>query len=108
MPSLLGKIKKKGLIYLLFGKYNLVPVSKQHLKEDKLYGRNRRGDEIPEELAYQETRLKKIKEAKAALEAEARLAREEGEKKKDDDNKSDPPATPPRFSPISLLTCIRF
>jgi len=66
------------------------------LKEDKLYGKDRRGDEIPEELAYQETRLKKIKEAKAALEAEARLAQEEDEKKKDNDNKSDPSATPPQ------------
>jgi len=47
-------------------------------------------------LTHQETRLKKIKEAKAALEAEAKLAQEEDEKKTDDDNNNDPPTTPPQ------------
>jgi transposase len=41
-------------------------------EEDKTYGRDRRGDELTEELARRETRLKKIQEAKAVLEAEAR------------------------------------
>jgi transposase len=41
-------------------------------EEDRRYGPDRRGDELPEELARRETRLKKIREAKAALEAEAR------------------------------------
>ncbi|WP_131821571.1 hypothetical protein [Desulfofundulus australicus] len=36
------------------------------LKEDKQFGRDRRGDETPAELAYRETRLAKIMEAKAA------------------------------------------
>jgi transposase len=40
--------------------------------EDRTYGRNRRGDELPEELARRRSRLEKIREAKAALEAEAR------------------------------------
>jgi transposase len=40
--------------------------------EDKTYGRDRRGDELPEELTRREGRLQKIREAKAALEAEAR------------------------------------
>jgi transposase len=40
--------------------------------EDKTYGRDRRGDELPEELARRQSRLKKIREAKAVLEAEAR------------------------------------
>jgi transposase len=40
--------------------------------EDARYGRDRRGDELPAELARRESRLKKIREAKAALEAEAR------------------------------------
>jgi len=40
-------------------------------EEDRRYGPDRRGDELPEELARRETRLKKIREAKAALEAEA-------------------------------------
>ena len=39
--------------------------------EDQLYG-DARGDELPPELRRRETRLAKIREAKAALEAEAR------------------------------------
>lgn len=46
-------------------------------EEDKLYGVDCRGDELPQELARRETRLEKIKEAKAALEAEARRKAEE-------------------------------
>jgi len=41
-------------------------------EEDRQHGRDRRGDELPAELATREGRLKKIREAKAALEAEAR------------------------------------
>jgi transposase len=40
--------------------------------EDGRYGGDRRGDELPAELARRESRLRKIAEAKAALEAEAR------------------------------------
>jgi transposase len=40
--------------------------------EDELYGPDRRGDELPDELARRESRLKRIREAKATLEAEAR------------------------------------
>jgi transposase len=40
--------------------------------EDARYGPDRRGDELPAELARRESRLKKIQDAKAALEAEAR------------------------------------
>lgn len=40
--------------------------------EDVRYGADRRGDELPAELARRESRLRKIAEAKAALEAEAR------------------------------------
>ncbi|MCI0409552.1 MAG: IS1182 family transposase [Acidobacteria bacterium] len=58
-------------------------------EEDRRYGTDRRGDELPEELARRETRLKKIREAKAALEAEAReQAAEEGE----DPQEAKPPA----------------
>lgn len=42
--------------------------------EDRCYGADKRGDELPAELAHRESRLKKIREAKAALEAEARAA----------------------------------
>ena len=41
-------------------------------EEDKRYGKDRRGDELPAELQRRETRLKKIREAKRALEARAR------------------------------------
>ena len=41
-------------------------------EEDAEYGKGRRGDELPKELARRETRLAKIREAKAALEAEAK------------------------------------
>ena len=40
-------------------------------EEDRRYGRDKRGDELPEELSFREGRLRKIREAKAALEAEA-------------------------------------
>ena len=43
-------------------------------EEDARFGPDRRGDELPEELQRRETRLAKIKEAKQALEAEARAA----------------------------------
>jgi len=45
--------------------------------EDARYGKNKRGDELPEELRRRETRLVKIGEAKAALEAEAAQAARE-------------------------------
>src|SRR5712691_5440540 len=58
-------------------------------EEDRRYGPDRRGDELPEELARRETRLKKIREAKAALEAEAReTAAAEGK----DPQEAKPPA----------------
>ena len=40
-------------------------------EEDRKYGTDKRGDELPKELAFRESRLKKIREARAALEAEA-------------------------------------
>ena len=40
--------------------------------EDARYGKGRRGDELPAELARRESRLRKIREAKASLEEEAR------------------------------------
>ena len=43
-------------------------------QEDQKYGRGRRGDELPEELARRETRLKRIRQAKRALEAQAKEA----------------------------------
>ena len=45
--------------------------------EDAEYGPDRRGDELPEELRGRESRLKRIREAKAALEAAARTKAEQ-------------------------------
>jgi transposase len=41
-------------------------------EEDRRYGKDRRGDELPAELARRETRLEKIREAKKAVEERAR------------------------------------
>ena len=47
-------------------------------EEDHRYGKDKRGDELPAELAFREGRLRKIREAKAALEAEAGAEAEGG------------------------------
>lgn len=48
-------------------------------EEDDRYGRDRSGDELPEELSRRESRLKRIREAKKVLEERARAkAAEEG------------------------------
>lgn len=62
--------------------------------EDKLYGKNKHGDELPAELKRAETRLARIREAKAALEAEAKAARAAAEKEKMRDEDDPPPAGP--------------
>lgn len=54
----------------------LADAEREDQKEDRLYG-PARGDELPDELALRENRLKKIREAKAALEEEARREAEE-------------------------------
>ena len=48
-------------------------------EEDHRYGRDKSGDELPEELSFREGRLRRIREAKAALEAEAQSALEQAE-----------------------------
>lgn len=57
-------------------------------QEDREYGKGVRGDELPEELRRAESRLERIREAKAALEAEAKQQREQKprEKKPSDDD----------------------
>jgi transposase len=50
----------------------LAAAEKTDAEEDAQYGKDRRGDELPDELQRRESRLRKIGEAKAALEAEAR------------------------------------
>ena len=52
-------------------------------EEDRRCGKDRRGDELPEELAFREGRLGKIREAMAALEAEAQAAEQPEEEGKE-------------------------
>ena len=63
----------------------LAAAEKTDAEEDALRGKGKRGDELPEELARRESRLKKIREAKQALEQaakeQAELKREEAEQK---------------------------
>lgn len=53
-------------------------------EEDARYGKNKSGDELPEELNRRETRLKRIREAKRALEERARQEAEEEGKRKEE------------------------
>jgi transposase len=61
--------------------------------EDRLYGNNKRGDELPEELKRAKTRQARIRAAKAELEAEAKAAREAEEATKKSTDK-EPPTGP--------------
>lgn len=71
--------------------------------EDERYGPDRRGDELPDELARRESRLARIREAKAALEAEEQerertrqaQMREEGRKPRKPDPDDEPPSPKP-------------
>ncbi len=53
------------------GEPPLAEAERKDQEEDRLYGKDKRGDELPRELAFRESRLRKIREAKAALEEEA-------------------------------------
>jgi len=57
-------------------------------REDEEYGPERRGDELPDWVQNKQKRLEKIREAKAALEAEAAAQRGP------DDDADDPPPPP--------------
>lgn len=67
--------------------------------EDRTYGRDRRGDELPEELARREGRLQKIREAKAALEAEARDQARAAEAERQQEGKPPSGKDPERAQP---------
>ena len=55
--------------------------------EDRLYGEDHRGDELPEELQHRQARLKKIRDAKARLEQTQREADKARGRHEDDDRK---------------------
>jgi hypothetical protein len=50
-------------------------------EEDARYGKDRRGDELPEDLRHREDRLRRLRECKAKLEAEKEAARRAQEEK---------------------------
>jgi transposase len=62
--------------------------------EDQTHGRDRRGDEIPDELKRRTDRLAKIKAAKALLEQRARTEAKEEAARREAEGKQ-PPAKPP-------------
>ena len=66
--------------------------------DDERYGKGRRGDELPDELKFKLSRLAKIKEAKEALEREARqeAERKRLEQEKKSDKRSDHRGRPPK------------
>lgn len=66
--------------------------------EDAKFGNNRRGDELPEELRRRESRLAKIREAKQALEDEARERAEQQARAKARDRGEDEDTTAERVA----------
>jgi transposase len=62
--------------------------------EDAAHGPDRRGDELPEELARRQSRLAKIQQAKALLEERARAEATEEAARREAEGKA-PPATAP-------------
>jgi transposase len=59
-------------------------------EEDTRYGKDKNGNELPQELSRRETRLKRIKEAKRALEERTREEAKEGKESEKADEKATP------------------
>ena len=62
--------------------------------EDRLYGKGKREKELPEELRFRQSRLKKIEEAMQALEEDARAEAEI--KRREQEGKKNGPGRPPQ------------
>ena len=62
--------------------------------EDAQYGKGSRGDELPEELRFRQQRLEKIRQAKEALEAEARAEKQRRQRESVANGKQDAEASP--------------
>jgi len=58
-------------------------------QEDREYGIDHRGDELPEELARRQGRLKRIQEAKKALEAKAKAVAQEAQRQREKEDSKD-------------------
>jgi transposase len=54
--------------------------------EDARHGKGVRGDELPDELRFRQRRLQKIRQAKAALEAQARQKAQDEQARRDQEN----------------------
>jgi transposase len=85
-----GKMKEKEAVLESEVQRLLKEAEEVDEAEDQRYGRERRGDELPRELAFRESRLQKIREAKAALEAEAQGEGKEAPQDKSQRNFTDP------------------
>lgn len=59
-------------------------------EEDTRYGKDKSGDELPEELSRRETRLQRIREAKRALEQRTREEAEQANKDKEPEQETAP------------------
>ena len=70
--------------------------------QDKEIGKNKRGDELPQELRFGEKRLEKIREAKRALEEEARREAKDKETRDKDRN---PPTDGDSGSSAYVMPC---
>jgi transposase len=66
--------------------------------EDALYGKGQRGDELPEELKSKQSRLAKIREAKQALEEEAKAKADEKREARKEGSRGRKPK-PPKEEP---------
>jgi len=68
-----GRMEKKAAELKKEVEHLLAQAEKADIKEDALYGKGKRGGQLPKELQFRQTRLQKIQEAKLALEEEARI-----------------------------------
>lgn len=84
-----GRVREREPEYLRIVEGWLKQAEEIDQAEDREFGEDRRGDELPEELQRAETRLKKLQEAKAAIEKRAKEQKREPAEK-DQHNFTDP------------------
>ena len=71
-----GRMEKKAAELKKEVKQLLSQAKRADAEEDTLYGKGKRGGKLPKELQFRQSRLKKILEAKQALEEEAQIEAE--------------------------------
>lgn len=67
-----GRMERKAAKLAKEVKGLLKQAENNDVEEDRQYGKGKRGDELPEDLRFKQSRLKRIRQAKQALEQEAR------------------------------------